>query len=109
MFLVWIQWILQQNTAGLNAAMNQQQEHHKKDDHVSSKEISWETLDKCVERLLLLLYSELGFVTVWMKQWQNIMQFNCRGTSQDVSEECEDSKVKSSPLRADIAVSSADW
>lgn len=78
----------------------------KNDDQVSSKEISWETLDKCVESLPLLLYSELVFVTLWMKQWQNIMQFHSEGTSQGISKEREDSKVKYPPLRAGSAVSS---
>lgn len=36
----------------------------KNDDQVSGKEISWETLDKCVESLPLLLYCELVFVTI---------------------------------------------
>ena len=78
----------------------------KNDDQVSSKEISWETLDKYTESLPLLLYSELVFVTAWMKQWQNIMHFHSRGTSQGISKEHEDSKVKYPPLRAGSAVSS---
>lgn len=36
----------------------------KNDDQVSGTEISWETLDKCVEILPLLLYCELVFVTI---------------------------------------------
>lgn len=63
-------------------------------------------LDRYVDSLPLLLCCEFVFVTAWMKQWQNIMQFHSRRTSQGISKEREDSKVKYPPLRAGSAVSS---